>query len=134
MRGRPSVTSYEYDDAGRVRRTVTSSPWGTEDRALMLALRMYEGTLCPRCGEPKATAWHMDNEGHFAVTAEYVCNPCTAREGHGAEDEVHPVTFVEVTDTRDYAEDPLHGHYTDFAKPAEPTGASIDAVIEEASL
>jgi hypothetical protein len=84
----------------------------------MLALAMHRRTLCPRCGEPKATAWHVDNEGHWGVVAEYTCQPCTVLKS-GDDGESQPVTFTVVADTRDYAEFPLHGHYTDFAAPAE---------------
>lgn len=94
---------------GRVVRTVTASPWTTEDRALMLAYEQYLATLCPKCRHPKATAWHFDNEGEFEVVEQYTCHPCTLQV-----DGPEPVQFVSVADTRDYAEDPLPGHYTDF--------------------
>lgn len=73
----------------------------------MLALRSYRSTLCPGCGNPKATAWHVDNDGHWEAKAEYTCQPCTVRAGD-------PQTYTVVLDTRDYETDPLHGSYTDF--------------------
>lgn len=103
---------------------MTASPWTAEDRALLLAYRSYRATLCPGCGHPKETAWHVDNGGEFEVTSRYTCHPCTAkRADNGGSD---PVEYVVVTDTRDYAADPLPGHYTDFASPdfSHPSGAA----------
>lgn len=55
----------------------------------------------------------MDNLGEFEVTARYACHPCTVRRGDDGPD-TKPVEYLVVDDTRDYAERPLHGHYTDF--------------------
>lgn len=85
----------------------------------MLALRVHRSTLCPGCGNPKATAWHVDNDGHWEAKAEYTCQPCTVRAPEG-----HPVTFTVVVDTRDYEADPLHGTYTDFGAIDGSIGAA----------
>lgn len=100
------MTTYEYDDHGRVARALSQSPWTPEDRALMLALNVYNAGNCPNCGHPKATAWHPDNEGWFEVVQTYECNACTALRQHAAPDE-QPVEFVVVDDTRDYEANPL---------------------------
>jgi len=107
FRGRPSFTSYEYDADGRVARTVTSSPWTTEDRALMLALAEHKKTLCPGCGHPKATAWHWDNDGYFAEDQRVVCHACTAMKVPDKGGQVEPEVYRSVVDTRDYKAEPL---------------------------
>lgn len=88
------VTSYVYDDAGQIVRTVTRGAWTAEDRALVLAYRMYRDTLC-RCGEPKATAWHWDNEGFYEVDEDedfVTCHACTALE-QSANPDADPVRY-----------------------------------------
>lgn len=100
------LTTYEYDTQGRVVRAFTASPWTEEDRALMLAWAAYQRSLCPRCGHPKETAWHPDNEGYFEVLETHECNACTAIARHGNDDQP-PVEFLVVSDTRDYDQDPL---------------------------
>jgi hypothetical protein len=109
------LTTYEYDDQGRVARAYTASAWTEEDRALMLAREQYRAGLCPGCGQPKDTAWHPDNEGWFEVTASFECHACTAlrREGDAS---AEPVVFHAVTDTRDYEKSPL---------PPFPTGPRL---------
>lgn len=108
-------------------RTVTGSPWTSEDRALMLAYRVYKATLCPGCGHPKETAWHFDNEGEFEVKARYTCHPCTVKNTPGDGRSVDPVDYVVVLDARDYAESPLTGHYTEFGSDdfSHPPGAHV---------
>jgi hypothetical protein len=109
------LTTYEYDEAGRLVRSWQQSEWTEEDRALMLARDVYLATLC-RCGQPKETAWHPDNDGWFEVTQTFECHACTAlaREGNDA---AEPVSFHAVTDTRDYEKDPL---------PPMPTGPRMN--------
>lgn len=109
------LTTYEYDDAGRLLRSWAQSEWTEEDRALMLARDTYRSSLCPGCGQPKDHAWHPDNDGWYEVTVTFECHACTAlaREANpGAE----PVEFHAVTDTRDYAKNPL---------PPLPTGPRL---------
>lgn len=98
-------------------RTVTTSPWTHEDRVLMLARAKHRSTLCPGCGEPKDHAWHVDMEGHYEVEATFVCHSCSARKGSAVE-------YVAVVDSRDYAADPLHGHYLDHVTAERPPTAA----------
>lgn len=45
---------------------------------MLLALQMYEGTLCPGgCGQPMQVAWHQEMGELFEGEA-YVCAACTA--------------------------------------------------------
>lgn len=108
---------------------MTPSAWTEEDRALLLAYEQHKATLCPGCGHPKATAWHFDNEGEFEVGTSYTCHPCTVKHDPGDGSNVQPVTYAGVIDTRDYAANPLPGHYTDFGSPdfAHPSPARTAA-------
>jgi hypothetical protein len=98
LRGRPLATTHIYDDVGQLVRTIGSPAWTDDDRALMLALQMYEDSLC-RCGEPRARAWHIDMDGWYEKT-DHTCTACS--EMHG-----EPVTYQTVTDTRP-PDDPLY--------------------------
>lgn len=76
----------------------------------MLAWREYSDSLCLGCSQPKATAWHPDNDGWLEVTGRTTCHGCTAieREAHdGSDGPVRPVEYLTVTDVRDYAKKPL---------------------------
>lgn len=57
------MTEYEYDDAGRLIRSVTTTEptWTEQDRAEILALDAYRATLCP-CGCGHALADTTANE------------------------------------------------------------------------
>lgn len=105
MRGRPLVTSYEYDDQGQVARTVQRSPWTPEDRALMLAWSQYLESLCPGCGLPKESAWHTD--GWHVVRPLAECDGCSAKRRHeweeaGSTGEAPKrVTYTRIVDTRE---------------------------------
>jgi hypothetical protein len=102
------VTTYFYDDAGRVTRTATASPWTEEDRALMLAWRTYKDGLHKPCGHPVATAMHPDNGlGAFEKTEEIVCWACTAANEPDENGVISEVKFPVVVDVRDYEKFPL---------------------------
>lgn len=79
--------TYLYEDPAHPERPsghLESPEWTPDDRALFLALQMYEDTLCPGgCGQPKELAWHSAMEGWFEAT-EWVCHACSARQGHEA--------------------------------------------------
>jgi len=92
LRGRTLATCYEYDQDGRVARTITEPAWTAEDRALMLALQMHEQSLCSGCGEPKGRAWHPDMDGWYEA-ATYECNACSVIQDRR-------VSYYEVVDTR----------------------------------
>lgn len=108
------MTSYVYDEGGRLLRTVARGGWAEEDRALVLAYRLWKTTMCPRCGEPKAHAWHWDNEGFYELDEDHeiTCWSCTAIQG----DSEKPVTFPRVLYTRDLDARPL----PPFEMPAGP--------------
>lgn len=90
--------------------TVTSSPWTPEDRALMVAWRIYQDGLCDGCGFPKATSWHHLNDGsQVEVDGEFVCVTCTAAKPPEEGGDRKPVTYPAVVDHRDYDTNPLDG-------------------------
>lgn len=85
LRGRLVTTTYLYDDPDHRDRpsgSVASPAWTEDDRSLLLGLEMYEGTLCPGCGEPRETAWHADAEGEYEAHT-FVCHACTAKSSTG---------------------------------------------------
>jgi hypothetical protein len=94
-------------DGESVTRTVTSSLWGPEDRALMLAWREYQDSLC-RCGEPRAVAWHPHNNGEYAVAEDDMaeCHACTALE-KALNPDAKPVRYPRLTYLRDETTKPL---------------------------
>jgi YD repeat-containing protein len=67
-----SVTEYEYDDAGRLTRAVTTHEreWTEQDRGELLALALYRSWLCPDgCGFlAEHTLSHEESGPAFAVS------------------------------------------------------------------
>lgn len=100
------MTTLIYDADGRVTHHVTASAWTDEDRALMLAWRIYSDSLCRGCSQPVAIAWHPDMNGWYEVDM-VECQACSAveRKVHG--DEGKPREYPMVVDTRDYSAKPL---------------------------
>lgn len=89
LRGRILTTTYLYEDPdhpGRPTRSHVSPAWTADDRSLMVALELYESTLCAGCGEPRAIAWHAETEGEYEAH-RFVCNACEAKVG------THQATF-----------------------------------------
>jgi hypothetical protein len=109
FRGRPTRTVHLYDDEGRLARSITESPWSDEDRALMLAYRMWRHSICEGCGQPKRLAHHPDNDGWYEATP-VVCHGCTAmrrKANEGSKEPVKPVEFYRLAHDRDYDLRPL---------------------------
>lgn len=94
-------------------KTTTRSPWTPEDRALMVARRVYLDSLCPGgCGQPHDEAHHEDNDGWYSVHEELKCYACQARDQWQREREKskHPLeagVIPQLMLDRDYAEKPL---------------------------
>lgn len=83
-------TVYEYDDAGRLLRTVSQAEpeWDEQEQAWALALASYEeDETCPVCGGPKAICQAPENDGRFQVPPPTRCFVATAiadaREPYG---------------------------------------------------
>ena len=57
-----------------------STPVTDTDRLLALALDLYEGDLCPGCGQPRTYAHDADSEKHWHVPDATRCHACTAIE------------------------------------------------------
>lgn len=117
------LTLYEYDDQGRLVRSLAGSEWTPEDRALMLARQAYLRTLCGKCGHPKETAWHPDNLGWFEVDQVFTCAACTAIANYDNDGTHKPVEYPLVVDTRDYEAKPLPPMPTRRLTPEELTEA-----------
>lgn len=72
------VTEHEYDDAGRLIRSVTTREpeWTEQDTAEILALAAYRDSLCECCGLPKSLTWISEKDApKFRVSKRY----CLAR-------------------------------------------------------
>lgn len=67
---------YEYDDAGRVVRSVTTreAEWTEQDRAELLALAVYRAGLCPcGCGHRYADTTSPEATGPRFVASRVTC-------------------------------------------------------------
>lgn len=73
---------HEYDNAGRLVRSVTSTEpeWDEQERAWALALAAFEDSLCPLCGRPLAICSAPEAEGRVTVPAPTRCHVTTAVE------------------------------------------------------
>lgn len=74
------VTTYEYDDAGRVTRTITrrESEWDESERQWALALLEFEASKCPGCGGVWEETTDPKSEGRWNVPPPVRCHRCTA--------------------------------------------------------
>src|SRR5690606_3854254 len=72
------VTEYEYDDGGRVVRTVTTREpeWDDESRAYVLALAEYERSVCGGCGGWLPETTDPKNEGRYVSKGAIRCHRC----------------------------------------------------------
>jgi len=65
------VTEHQYDDAGRLVRSVTTREpeFTDQDRGELIALAVYREGLCPLCGRPlDVCTSHEDTGPEFAAT------------------------------------------------------------------
>lgn len=78
-RRRVSVTVYEYDDDGRLVRSVTTHDpeFLDEDLGYGKAHRRNEMDLCPTCRMPLSETTDPDNEGRYEVPPPIRCHACT---------------------------------------------------------
>lgn len=75
-----TTTIHEYDDAGRlVRTTTTTEPlWGEEDRNAAMSLLDYEAGLCPGCAHPLAETTAPEMEFGYTTPGPPIrCHRCT---------------------------------------------------------
>jgi hypothetical protein len=83
LRGRRPEITYLYEDPEdptKVTGALGAQQFTGVDRALFLALRKHEDTLCPGCGEPKDRAWHSGTKNAWDET-DAVCHVCTLQRG-----------------------------------------------------
>ena len=76
--GRPAVTSYVYNDIGRVART-ESVEWTTDDAEQAMALEEYEAGLCQGCRDRLAETTRPDRDGAYRAGLPIRCHRCTAQ-------------------------------------------------------
>lgn len=108
MGSRLITTTYLYDDPdhpGRVTGSIESPAYTHEDRALLVALREWENSLC-RCGEPRAEAWHSGMDGEYEATP-VVCHACSAINHDPDKPDAPKTTYHVVANTRSARKPPL---------------------------
>jgi len=71
---------HEYDDAGRLIRSVTYTEpeWDDRERGWALALLDLEADTCPGCGGSITETTRPESEGHWHVPPPTRCHRCTA--------------------------------------------------------
>jgi YD repeat-containing protein len=86
-RRRVSVTEYEYDDEGRLIRSVTTHDpeWSEEDLGFAKAHRRREAERCPGCGLPLSETTDPDREGEYEAPPPTRCHACTPLEHRKSE-------------------------------------------------
>jgi hypothetical protein len=88
------VTTYEYDEQGRVARatTVREPEWSEQDQFLMLALARYRDDLCPSCHGDMHETTDIANDDGYRSLPPIRCHRCTelARSAERYRDEPHP--------------------------------------------
>lgn len=76
-----TVTDYEYDDAGRLVRSVAEREpeWDEPERAWVLALADYRAQVHEACGTFLPDATRLEDDGAFRAELPVRCHVCTAR-------------------------------------------------------
>lgn len=76
------TTVYEYDDAGRLVRSVTTvePEWDGPERRAAMALLVFESGLCPGCRQPLAETTRPEREFAYKAGQAIRCHRCTAME------------------------------------------------------
>jgi hypothetical protein len=75
------ITAYFRDETGQVVRTEThydSPEFDDLDRAYILALDLYEVSLCDGCGHPLEETTKPENSEAYVAKAPVRCHRCTA--------------------------------------------------------
>lgn len=79
-----TTTEHEYDDTGRLVRsvatTVTEPEWDDKNRAWSIALVEYEHGLCGSCNNPLAITTDPGMEGRYVHDGFKVCHHCAKAE------------------------------------------------------
>ena len=73
------VTTFEYDDAGRLLRSRVEAEWDDGEQTVMLALQAYRAALCPLCGGPLSVCTAPENELKYKGGLPIRCHATTAR-------------------------------------------------------
>lgn len=73
------VTTYTYDEGGRVVRSVTvrEPEWTKQDLAEASALLQVEADTCRGCGQPMSESTQVEAEDGYDVDLPTRCHACT---------------------------------------------------------
>lgn len=82
-----SVTVYEYDEDGRLVRSVTThdAEWTDEDLGHAKAYQRNENSKCPGCGLDLSETTDPENEGMYEAPPPMRCHACTPLEHRKSE-------------------------------------------------
>ncbi|WP_123661585.1 hypothetical protein [Actinocorallia herbida] len=93
-----TVTTYEYDDGGRLLRSVTETEplWTDEDRGWAEALAHFEADECKGCGQPLSESTEASAEGAYDAPLPLRCHACTAVsiQQDAASKNAHPTALL----------------------------------------
>lgn len=79
FQGWEPITTYEYDDGGRMVSSRPEVEWDQTEQDWMLALDAYEAEeVCPLCGWPKAVCQARETEMMLEVPLPTRCHVMTA--------------------------------------------------------
>jgi hypothetical protein len=89
--GRPQITTYTHDPAGKVVRAETVL-WTQDDRDAVYGLMAYEADLCPGCNQPLTETTSPENEERYVARPPLLCHRCVATESAAKkwENHAHP--------------------------------------------
>jgi hypothetical protein len=73
------VTTYEFDEFGRVVSSRPEPEWDDAEQTVILALQAYKASLCPLCGGPLDVCTNPENELKFKGGLPIRCHATTAR-------------------------------------------------------
>jgi hypothetical protein len=92
------VTEHEYDDAGRLFRSVerVEVEWDDTERAWMIALAELDGQSCSGCGGYLPETTHIDKSDGYVAEHPWRCHRCEALEirRDQVRDKPHPGSFT----------------------------------------
>lgn len=66
------------DSRQQVVRVESEPEWDDDDRALALALTVYEADLCPGCQQPLSETTKLENQFKYQAQPAVRCHYCTA--------------------------------------------------------
>jgi hypothetical protein len=76
--GQETAIVHQYDDSGRLVRSVVEQSWSEDDISSAVSLLVYEADSCPGCGDQLSETTAPENEFAYKVGLPVRCHRCTA--------------------------------------------------------